>query len=233
MLDLRRLRWDISSLFYRFTFNQVAHQVDEDLFSYLADSADGAVVADCGCGPGVTAEKFLDKGAARVFAVDLAPGMLRQAAVRLEEPVMAGQVELVHKSFDAWFASDLPHLHEQRQIFDIILFKRSLYNARERAIPLVRTALTFLKPEGVLAIIHPEKSLLKYCFGAGLRPQRHTPYHLFNRVWSLVGTLLGIGEYTLYSQAELLLLARDAAGGMKVHVVPTHQQSFNLIAITK
>ncbi len=232
-LDLRRVRWGISSFFYRFTYVRIAHQVDEDLFSYLADSTDGAVVADCGCGPGVTAAKFLEQGAARVFAVDLAPGMLRQAAIRLEEPLKAGQVELVHRRFGDWFGSDLPRLNGRGPIFDIILFKRSLYNTRERAIPLVRKALTFLKPEGVLAIIHPEKSLLKYCFGPGLRPQRHTPYHLLNRTWSSVGTIMGIGEYTVRSQAEMLQLAREAAGGLQVQVIPTRQQSYNLIAITK
>lgn len=232
-LDTRRVRWGISSLFYRFSYVRIAHQVDEDLFAYLADITDGAVVADCGCGPGVTAQKFLDQGAAHVFAVDLAPGMLRQAAIRLEAPLKAGQVELVRRSFDDWFGHDLPRHDGRGPIFDIILFKRSLYNTRERAVPLLRKALKFLKPEGVLAIIHPEKSLLKYCFGPGLAPQRHTLYHLLNRTWSSVGAIMGIGEYTVHSQAELLKLARKAAGALSVQAIPTRQQSYNLIAITK
>lgn len=231
-LDTRRVRWGVSSLFYRFSYVRIAHQVDEDLFSYLADSTEGAVVADCGCGPGVTAAKFLERGAEQVFAVDLAPGMLRQAADLLDEPLKAGKVELVRRSFDDWFNQDLPRLDGRGPIFDIILFKRSLYNKRERAVPLLREALKFLKPRGVLAIIHPERSLLKYCFGPGLMPQRHTLYHLFNRTWSSVGTMLGIGEYTVHAQAELVELAKEAAGGRKVRVIPSHQQSYNLIAIT-
>lgn len=232
-IDTRRVRWGISALFYRFSFVRIAHQVDEDLFSYLAEFTQGAVVADCGCGPGVTAQKFLERGAAEIFAVDLAPGMLRQAASRLENEVKEGQVKLVRRSFDDWFSHDLPRLDGRRPLFDIILFKRSLYNKRERAIPLLRSALGFLKSEGVLAIIHPEKSLLKYCFGPGLMPQRHTLYHLFNRTWSSLGSRLGIGEYTVHSRDELLQLAQEAAGGLQVQVIPSRQQSYNLISITR
>jgi hypothetical protein len=64
-----------------------------------------------------------------------------------------------------------------------------------------------------------------------LRWQSYTAYHLFNRLISLIGRRLGIGEYMLYTQSELIELARQAAPGKTVEVIPSGQQAYNMVAI--
>jgi ubiquinone/menaquinone biosynthesis C-methylase UbiE len=68
--DRRHLSWYVSALLYRLSYIQLAHQLDDDLFRYLGEQVSGSVVADCGCGPGVGVETFLEHGAAQVFAID-------------------------------------------------------------------------------------------------------------------------------------------------------------------
>jgi hypothetical protein len=40
-----------------------------------------------------------------------------------------------------------------------------------------------------------------------------------------------LGEYTLYTQAELVELARRAAPDKTVEIIPSGQQSYNLVGI--
>ena len=60
---------------------------------------------------------------------------------------------------------------------------------------------------------------------------RHTAYHLFNRVISKLGEKLGIGDYTVYTQDELLDLLRTAAPGRRVELIPSQQRAYNLVAV--
>ena len=65
----RRLwAWHLSALVYEWSYVQVAHQIDEDCLAFLGERLIGAVVADCGCGPGVVTEKLVRAGAALVVA---------------------------------------------------------------------------------------------------------------------------------------------------------------------
>jgi len=60
---------------------------------------------------------------------------------------------------------------------------------------------------------------------------RYTAYHLFNRFISKLGEKLGIGDYTVYTQDELLELLRTAALGRKVEPIPSQQRAYNLVAV--
>ena len=60
---------------------------------------------------------------------------------------------------------------------------------------------------------------------------RHTTYHLFNRFISKLGEKLGIGDYTVYTQDELLGLLRTAALGREVELIPSRQRAYNLVAV--
>jgi hypothetical protein len=64
-----------------------------------------------------------------------------------------------------------------------------------------------------------------------LRPARYTAYHLLNRTWSKLGEALGICDYNVYTQAELLDLLRTAAPGHRVELIPTRQRPYNLAAV--
>ncbi|MFN7145111.1 MAG: class I SAM-dependent methyltransferase, partial [Myxococcota bacterium] len=64
--------WEISARFYRRTYGPLAHGLDDQLFAVLGDVT-GKVVADVGCGPGVVVRKFLERGAAKVYAIDVSP----------------------------------------------------------------------------------------------------------------------------------------------------------------
>lgn len=228
MTKHRHWNWYVSAPFYKRTYIQIAHQLDDDLFACLGTRTQDAVVADCGCGPGVVTEKFLEEGARRVFAVDVNPRMLSQARERLSDAVAAGQVIPLQRAADAQLFTDLRHQFLQGGGFDVILFKRSLYNHRDEALPILQSAAASLNPGGVLVVIHGERSLRRYAFGPGLRPMSHTPYHLFNRAISKIGQVLGLGHYQVYAQSELLDLLREAAHGGDVELIPSRQRAYNL-----
>jgi SAM-dependent methyltransferase len=230
-MDRRFWSWHLSALFYERTYNHIAHQLDEDLFSYLGDRTRGALVVDCGCGPGIVTEKFLQREAARVLAVDVNPGMLRQVRLRLADAVSAGRVVLVRYAANVHLFARLRDQYPDSQGFDIILFKRSLYVKREQALPILRAAVTSLKPGGVLVVIHGERSLRRYAFGPRLGLKHYTLYHLFNRTISKLGESLGIGDYAVYTQDELLDLLRAAGSGRQVELIPSRQHAFNLAAV--
>ncbi|UCC88723.1 MAG: class I SAM-dependent methyltransferase [Anaerolineales bacterium] len=229
-MDRRFWSWHLSALFYERTYNNIAHQLDEDLFSYLGDRTRGALVVDCGCGPGIVTQKFLQREAARVLAVDVNAGMLRQVRLRLADAVSARRVVLVRDSANVHLFSRLRDQYPDSQGFDIILFKRSLYVKPERALAILRAAVTSLRPGGVLVIVHGERSLRRYAFGPGLGLKHYTLYHLFNRTISTLGEKLGIGDYTLYTQNELIDLLRVASPGQRVELIPSQQRAYNLVA---
>jgi len=231
--DHRYWSWHIAAPFYERCYNDIAHRLDEDLFTYLGDRTRGAQVADCGCGPGVVTEKFLHRGAARVFAIDVNAAMLRQVRRRLADAVAAQRVILVRGAAEAQLFSSLRDRFPDGRGLDVVLFKRSLYVKRMWALSTLRSAVSSLNPGGVLAVIHGERSLRRYAFGPGLRPRPYTIYHLFNRAVSKLGEKLGIGDYTLYTQDELLDLLRTSGPGRRVESIPSQQQAFNLAAVVK
>jgi len=230
-VDRQHWSWRLSAPFYQRTYIRIAHQLDEDLFAYLGARTQGTVVADCGCGPGVVTEKFLKRGASRVFGIDVNPGMLRQARSRLAGAVDDGRVMLVRRAADRRLFSSLRSQFLGRSGFDIILFKRSLYVRPEQALSTLQAAAASLNQRGVLIVIHGERSLRRYAFKPGLRPTTYTFYHLFNRTISKLGEKLGIGDYTLYTQVELLDLLRASAPGRRVELIPSQQQAYNLAAL--
>ena len=102
LAEQRRLwAWHLSALVYEWSYIQVAHQIDEDFLDYLGERVVGAVVADCGCGPGVVTEKLLQAGAARVVAIDANASMLERAKARLAKRVATGKVVVCQTSHEA------------------------------------------------------------------------------------------------------------------------------------
>lgn len=228
----RHWRWYISALFYKRTYDELAHQLDDDLFTYLGDLTKGAIVADCGCGPGIVTEKFINRGAAQVFAIDVNEDMLSQVKTRLNNDVVKGRVVIVHSDTHAGLFPGIKKNHLGGSGFDIIFFKRSLYMKKKAAIPILKAAVESLNPGGILAVIHGERSLRKYAFGPGLKPTHYTLYNLFNRTISRLGEWLGGGDYTVYTKSELLDLMKKAAPDRKVEYIPSKQIAYNLVAVT-
>jgi len=235
----RRLwAWDISARVYEWAYIQVAHQTDVDLLAYLGERVVGAAVADCGCGPGVVSEKFLRAGAATVVAIDSNAGMIEKARERLAsfqsgqcgEP--GAEVIMRHGSHEG----DALHQLAQEVLgggqFDIVLFKRSLYMPRPRAVLTLRQAAAVLRPQGVIVVVHPERTLHRYAFAPPFGMTRYTLFHLFNRAISRVAERCGAEEYTLYSRSELLALLREAVPGAVVEAIPSRQWPYNLAVLT-
>lgn len=226
--QFRHQSWRVSAPFYRLSYIDIAHHLDAALFAYLADGVQGAVVADCGCGPGVVVEKFLHHGAARVIGVDVNGGMLQQTKKRMPGAIARGQVRTVQAAFTP---NLFPHLQQQYLDgggFDVILFKRSLYMKRERSLAILRAAMKVLNKDGVLAVVHGKRSLKRYAFGPGMRLMPYTPYHLFNRTISKLGESLGIGNYKLYTEKGLLDLLHEAAPKYQVEEIPSEQHAYAL-----
>jgi SAM-dependent methyltransferase len=228
----RRLwAWNLSAFFYEWAYIQVAHQVDVDLLAYLGKRVVGAIVADCGCGPGVVSEKLLQAGAATVIAIDVNAGMIEKAQARLYHRRSTGQVLVRHLSYEG---KTLPALR-QRELegrgFDIVLFKRSLYMPRPRALHTLQQAAAALQANGVIVVVHPERLLHRYAFAPPLGITRYTPFHLVNRAISRVAEYCGLEEYTLYSRGELLQLLREAVPDAAVELIPSQQRPYNLAAL--
>jgi SAM-dependent methyltransferase len=230
-LKRRQLSWYVSAILYRYSYIGVARQLDDDLFTYLGDTLNGILAADCGCGPGQVTEKLLSHGAGRIFAIDQNASMLRQLEARLPQAVSRGQVLTVQARFYPALFSELLAQAEAFRGFGLILFKRSLYMPLEEALSILRGAVACLVPGGKLVVIHVERSLRQYAFKPGMKIAPFTPYHLVNRFFSCAGHLLGLGEYSLYTRQALVKLLTQAADGKLVEVIPSQQRAYNLAAI--
>jgi SAM-dependent methyltransferase len=222
MMRRNRLAGNISALVYRWTYLSVVHRADADLFALLGDRLAGARVVDCGCGPGIMAEKLVRRGVKSLLAVDANASMVRQARARLAG---FGNVQVRQAYVDG------PFFQKLTQGADIVLFKRSLYAARPNAIETLRAAVGAIDPPGIVVVVHPERSLRPYAFGRPARLRGHTAFHLFNRLVSVTAARLGFGEYHLYRRGELLELLAAAAGGHDVVLVPATQHAYNIAAI--
>lgn len=223
--------WYVSALVYEWSYIRVAHQTDADVLRYLGDRVVGATVADCGCGPGMVTEKFLQAGAARVVAIDANAGMLSKVRTRLAKAVVTGQVMVHHASHEG---DTLPRLCQnvlEGRGFDVILFKRSLYMPRPRALQTLRRAAAALCPNGVIVMVHPERSLRRYALAPPFGLTCYTPFHLFNRAVSRVAEWSGMEEYTLYTRRELLALLHEAVPAASVEWIPSPQRPYNLAAL--
>jgi len=228
----RRLwAWYLSALVYEWSYVQVAHQIDEDCLEYLGERLVGAVVADCGCGPGVVTEKLLQAGAARVVAIDVNASMIERARVRLAKGVATGNVLVCHASHEAGTLAGVRQRILAGRGFDIVLFKRSLYMPRQRALLTLRQAAASLQAHGMIVVVHPERSLLRYAFAPPFGLTSYTPLHLVNRAISRLLEWSGMEEYTLYTCHELLALLREAVPGAQVQRLPSQQRPYNLVAL--
>ena len=146
--EQRRLwAWHLSALVYEWSYIQVAHQIDEDFLGYLGERVVGAVVADCGCGPGIVTEKLLQAGACRVVAIDANASMIERAQARLAKRVATGQALVCHASHEAGALASVRQQALAGRGFDIVLFKRSLYMPRQRALLTLRHAAPRCTPE--------------------------------------------------------------------------------------
>ncbi len=226
------IQWSLSALFYQYSYYRIAHLIDEDLFQFLGDHLQNAVVADCGCGPGVVTEKFITFGAAKVYAVDESAAMLHQVEHRLAQYIHTGRVETIQKPFTPDLFLNLAD-HNASAAPNIVLFKRSLYGRPERTQKILAAAYQNLAPHGILAVVHPERSLKRYAFGPRLQIKPYTTYHLFNRTISSLAAWFHVGQYTLYDQAGLIKLMRSAIPDGKIEKIPTRQSAFNMVAAVK
>src|SRR5262249_19695540 len=176
--------WHLSALVYEWSYVQVAHQIDEDFLGYFGERLIGAVVADCGCGPGVGTEKLLQAGASRVVAIDANASMIERARARLAKGVAAGKALVGPASHEAGARAGVRLQVLAGRGFDIVLFKRSLYMPRQRALLTLRQAAAALCARGMIVVVHPERSLWRYAFAPPFGFTSYTPLHLVNRAIS-------------------------------------------------
>ena len=227
MADNSLKGWDISAKTYSLSYGPLAHRLDSNLFEYLGNRVEGAVVADLGCGPGIVARKFAESGARKIYAIDISEKMLAQVGDHTRIVIRQATMEV--NPLDSIREED----PDASDGFDIVLFKRSLYMERPAAIRILRNAYSHLRSGSCIAIIHPEKRIGRYAFGHPPRLHLYTPYNLFNRLLSRIGVRLGIEKYTLHTREELVDLAGEVAGPEAVELIPTRQSSFNMLAIHK
>jgi len=232
LAEQRRLwAWHLSALVYEWSYIRVAHQIDEDFLDYLGERVVGAVVADCGCGPGVVTEKLLQAGAAQVVAIDANASMIERAKARLAKQVATGKVVVCQASHEACTLASICQQALDGRGFDIVLFKRSLYMPRQRALLTLRHAAAALRASGMIVVVHPERSLWRYAFASPFGLVSYTPFHLVNRTISRALEWCGVEEYTLYTCRELLALLREAVPEAHVEHLPSQQRPYNLAAL--
>ncbi len=228
----RRLwAWDISALLYERAYIRVAHQTDDDLLAYLGTRVSDAVVADCGCGPGVVSEKFLRAGASLVVGLDTNAAMVTKARRRLAKSIANGCSVVRQQSHEGDALVQVSADVLNGRGFDMILFKRSLYMPRARALRTLQSAAAALRVGGAVVVVHPERQLRRYAFALPFGVTSYTLFHLFNRAISRLAEHFGAEEYTLYARDELLALLRDAVPSASIEVVPSLQRPYNLVAL--
>jgi SAM-dependent methyltransferase len=230
-MERRLWAWNLSAFVYEWAYIQVAHQIDTDLLAYLGRRVIGATIVDCGCGPGIVSEKFLQAGAATVVAIDTNARMIARAQARLTQTRAVGKALVRHVSHEGETLLSLRKQEFGGRGFDIVLFKRSLYMPRPRALHTLQQAAAALRTNGVIVVAHPERLLYRYAFAPPLGITRYTPLHLLNRALSRVAERCGMEEYTLYSCAELLELLREAVPHAVVQLIPSRQRPYNLAAL--
>lgn len=223
--------WHLSALVYEWSYIRVAHQIDTDFLSYLGERVVGAVVADCGCGPGVVTEKLLQAGAARVVAVDANASMIERAKARLAPCMATGKVVVYQASHEVGILSWARQQALGGRGFDIVLFKRSLYMPRQRALLALRHAAAALRSRGTIVVAHPDRSLWRYAFAPPFGITSYTPLHLGNRAISRLFEWCGVEEYTLYTCRELLALLHEAVPEARIERLPSQQRPYNLVAL--
>jgi len=220
--------WNLSALVYRWSYVKVAHQIDTDVFTHLGERLVGAVVADCGCGPGVVAAKLLAAGASKVVAIDVNAHMVKQAKALLAQPITTGRAVVVQGSMESDVLTQLCAQKLGGKKFDMILFKRSLYTPRARALQILRQATAALLHQGMLVVVHPERSLRRYAFAPPFGVTSYTLFHLLNRGMSRCLEQCGVEDYTVYTREELLALLQEAIPEAQVTWIPSRQRPYNL-----
>jgi SAM-dependent methyltransferase len=176
-------------------------------------------------------EKLLQAGAARVVAVDANASMIERAKARLAKCLATGQVMVYQASHEAGILAWVRQHALGGRGFDIVLFKRSLYMPRQRALLTLRHAAAALRSRGTIVVVHPERSLVRYAFAPPLGITSYTPFHLINRAISRLLEWCGVEEYTLYTYGELLALLHEAVPGAQVERLPSQQRPYNLVAL--
>lgn len=193
------------------------------MLEYLDGSIRGAVVADCGCGPGLATRRMISEGASKVCAIDASKEML--ALIAEDTHIVKLQSTLEELPLDKLRESEAP------EGFDLVLFKRSLYMSTPEALEILKNAFGHLRQGGCLVVVHPEKTLRPYFFGSPPWFHRYTIPHIINRASNCLGVLMGVEKYQLYTRKELKALAEEVAGIAEVEAIPSSQQSFNMVAI--
>jgi len=215
--------WNVTARIYAWTSGPLSYPLDTDLLAYIGDRIKGAVVADCGCGPGLATRRMVSEGAERVYAIDVSREMLDQIG---ESPrIVTVQSTMEERPLDKLREDGV------EEGFDLILFKRSLYMNRTEALEVLKNAYSHLHPAGCIAVIHPEKRLGPYFFGSPPRLRRYTVPHMINRTSNRFGVLAGVEKYELYTRDELLALAAEVADSRHVESIPSGQRAFNMVAI--
>lgn len=193
------------------------------MLKYLDGSIRGAVVADCGCGPGLATRRMVLEGASKVCAIDASREML--ALIEDDTRIVKLQSTMEERPLDKLRECEAP------EGFDLVLFKRSLYMNTPEALEILNNAFGHLRPGGCLVVVHPEKKLRPYFFGSPPWFHSYTIPHIINRTSNRLGVLMGVEKYQLYTREELTALAEEVAGCVEVEAIPSCQQSFNMVAI--
>ena len=209
------LGWRLTSFTYGHFSAAATPDVDDTLLCCVESSLPGATVADCGCGPGHMAKLFLERGAERVYAIDLLDEMLDQ--VPSDKRIIKVRADLrqgVPKGVEC--------------ALDVVLFKRFLYFPPSLSEKVLRQWYDTLSPSGHFLLVHPEKEFFSYVFG-----NSHPFLNLAKRVLPLFLDAVGAYEYQLYTSRELHELCSRAVPEGVVRALSSRQRSYNLVDIVK
>ncbi|MBU0980162.1 MAG: class I SAM-dependent methyltransferase [Nanoarchaeota archaeon] len=213
-----KLGWKLTSLWYDRMDSGILSNIDTILIGNLGSQMINANVVDCGCGTGHMSSLFIHHRAKMVFAVDMLENMLSQVPndpriIKILADLREGIPEKILK---------------MRGQLNIVLFKRSMYFEPDVSERILAAFYGLLADNGRIIIIHPEKSFFRYVRGSDKPAKR-----IIGRLGIRFLKTIRAYEYRTYTNKELMELCRRAAPEGRIEVIPTLQESFNVICLTR
>ena len=222
--------WGITARSYGGLFySKLMRFYDGQIFGLMQDQLKDSVLVDAGAGRCNLGFELLKatEGRALAFAIENNPGMIKRIKkYKKTNSVMFRNLEIITKDMYSGIISQIG----MRFPYDILLFKRSLYGTDLQIKKVLQEAYEYLKPDGAIFIIHPEKDQKLFDDdGFGRIALDHWAKRQFNKLGSLVKN----HQRKPMHREELEQLCHEALPNVPIEFLPNSRPAYNFLMIRK